>query len=802
MAGRPGAAALTEPDARTGKQLASALPADGIPEGTIAVETLPLCGQENAWRRALGELRLESRRTADEPFRFGHVSVKCSASGTRFALLQSTPQPLARRPAKDAASLAPLLIIFHRHGRGRILTGTRASEFADGDLSVCDAGQDWTLDLRADFEIAVLEVPRERLLARLGRARIRLPAVLGASIAAAAARPVMRTLAGNFDALDGADLASAEIALVELVAGALLGEAREPAEDAVTQTQAAHMRRVLAAIEARLAEPTLALADIAAQEGLSPRYLQRLFERQSETFSDYVRLRRLERCRLDLVDPKYADQSIAEIGFRWTFRDQAHFSRAFSAAFGVSPRDVRKAVPRPAGDRQVRGRPLRTVLPQAAVRARKVEEVEARPLHVRPAGDAGRHHLTVSKDVVHWGYMSRNIPPALRVKPEACVTIETLTQHAFDDHERMIKDDPAAEEVFRWTTEGKAVDRRGAGPMNASVLGRGAGEGFGVHICTGPVHIEGAEPGDVLEVEILDIRPRPSGNPDYQGKCFASNAAAWWGYQYWDLFEAPTRREVVTIFELDLDGGATHARPVYSYRWTPQTDPFGVRHETIDYPGIPVDHASVEERHGVMAHVRVPIRPHFGFMGVAPKEADIVDSIPPGYFGGNIDNWRAGRGTTLYLPVAVPGALFSVGDGHLAQGDGEINGTALEASLTGDFRFRLHKKHSAEKPWLKGLGYPLLETPDEWVLQGFSYPNYLRELGQNAQSIVYKKSSLDLAMRSVFRTARKFLIDTYGLDEDEAVALMSIAVDFGVTQVADGNWGVHAIIRKEMFGAR
>lgn len=793
MAGKLGAAALMEPGAR----------ADALPAGTVAVETLPLCGQENAWRQALGELRLESRRIADEPFRFGRVAVKSSPGGARLALLQSTPQPLACHPAKDAAGLAPLLIVFHRHGRGRILAGARTSEFADGDLSVCDAGQDWSLDLRADFEIAVLEVPRERLLARLGRSRIRLPAVLGASVAAAAARPVMRALAANFETLDGGDFASTEIAVIELVAGALLGEAKEPTEDTVTQTQAAHMRRVSAAIEARLAEPNLALADIAGQEGLSPRYLQRLFERQGVTFSDYVRLRRLERCRLDLVDPKYADQSIAEIGFRWTFRDQAHFSRAFSAAFGVSPRDVRKAVPKPTEDRRVRGRPLRAAPPSLPARApSRAVEAQSRPLHVRPAGDAARHHLAISRDVVHWGYMSRTIPPALRVKPDACVTIETLTQHAFDDHERMIKGDPAAEELFRWTPEGKAVDRRGAGPMNASLLGRGAGEGFGVHICTGPVHIEGAEPGDVLEVEILDIRPRPSGNPDYRGKCFASNAAAWWGYQYWDLFEAPQKREVVTIFELDLEAGATHARPLYSYRWTPQTDPFGVRHETIDYPGIPVDHALVEERHGVMAHVRVPIRPHFGFMGVAPKEADIVDSIPPGYFGGNIDNWRAGRGTTLYLPVAVPGALFSVGDGHLAQGDGEISGTALEASLTGDFRFRLHKKQATAKPWLKGLAYPLLETPDEWVLQGFSYPNYLRELGHNAQSMVYKKSSLDLAMRSVFRTARKFLIDTYGLDEDEAIALMSIAVDFGVTQVADGNWGVHAVIRKEMFSER
>jgi acetamidase/formamidase len=184
---------------------------------------------------------------------------------------------------------------------------------------------------------------------------------------------------------------------------------------------------------------------------------------------------------------------------------------------------------------------------------------------------------------------------------------------------------------------------------------------------------------------------------------------------------------------------------------------------------------------------------------VAPREADIVDSVPPGYFGGNVDNWRAGKGSSVYLPVAVPGALLSIGDPHLAQGDGEISGTALECSLTGDIRLVLHKRNETGKPFLNGLSSPLLETPDAWIVHGFSYPNYLRELGRNAQSEVFKKSSLDRALKSAFRTARKFLMEHYGLGEDEAVSLISVGVDFGVTQVADGNWGVHAIVSKRIF---
>ena len=78
-------------------------------------------------------------------------------------------------------------------------------------------------------------------------------------------------------------------------------------------------------------------------------------------------------------------------------------------------------------------------------------------------------------------------------------------------------------------------------------------------------------------------------------------------------------------------------------------------HKTIDYPGVPVDHKTVKENAGVLKNVRVPIRPHFGVIGLAPAEADMVDSIPPSYTGGNIDNWRIGKGATMYYPVAVDG---------------------------------------------------------------------------------------------------------------------------------------------------
>jgi hypothetical protein len=116
---------------------------------------------------------------------------------------------------------------------------------------------------------------------------------------------------------------------------------------------------------------------------------------------------------------------------------------------------------------------------------------------------------------------------------------------------------------------------------------------------------------------------------------------------------------------------------------------------------------------------------------------------------------------------------------------------------------RRHKKVDLAGTALEALNYPMLETQNEWLVHGFSYANYLAELGADAQSEIYKKSSVDLALRDAFRKMRRFLMTTKKLSEDEAISLMTIAVDFGVTQVVDGNWGAHAVIRKDLFsGAR
>ncbi len=190
----------------------------------------------------------------------------------------------------------------------------------------------------------------------------------------------------------------------------------------------------------------------------------------------------------------------------------------------------------------------------AATGLSSVASVQAQPGMV--PGTKNHYYVPATDKTVHWGYFSKLLQPQVEVSSGDFVTIEALTHHADDDFDRMIKGDPGAESVFYWDKQRKGVDRRGAGPMKPTLFGRGAGEGLGVHICTGPVAVREAEPGDILEVRIIDARPRPCANPQYKGKSFGSNAAAWWGFHYKDLLTEPKPREVITIYEV-VDFGVT-----------------------------------------------------------------------------------------------------------------------------------------------------------------------------------------------------------------------------------------------------
>lgn len=760
----------------------------------------------DAWRQTLDVLSLKLKKAPAESGLHGSAHYFTSRLGILFAQLSSVSQELFLEGTGD-----DLWLVQHMEGDGKLTQGGTSFKVGAGDISYGPADSAVSMSFGAGFRLCLVRIPYSALQGRLlAPGALQVGLVAGQTGIGRVLGGFLESVAENMETLEHAQVLPIELALIEFVV-TIFANAGVGSSSTLTVAQAGELHRISQVIEGRLADPSLSLTDIAAKENVSTRYLQKLFESAGESFSHHLRLRRLERCRADLADPLYSHLSISDILFRWGFNDAAHFSRAFRNQYGKSPRDYRQEIGEeisksilfrisrgwPNGSYEL-SRKVKTNQQQARKLAKRSTDLDAAETQ---SATGAHHYLAANTETVHWGYFSRMLPPVMEVRSGDIITIETLTHHAYDDYDRMIKGDSGAEAIFLWTKDRKNIDRRGAGPMDASVFGRGAGEGFGVHICTGPIRVRGAKPGDVIEIRILDVRPRPCANPVFAGRAFGSNAAAWWGLHYKELLTEPRPREVVTIYEIDCLSGADTAKAVYNFRWTPQTDPFGVVHNVIDYPGIPVDHSRVVENHGVLRDIRIPVQPHFGVIALAPREAEIVDSVPPSYFGGNIDNRRAGKGTRMYLPVSVPGGLLSIGDPHASQGDSELCGTAIECSLTGVFQLVLHKKDTLSGKPFADLNYPLLETPDEWVVHGFSYPNHLAELGDKAQSEIYNKSSLDLAMRDAFHKTRRFLL-AHGLSEDEAISLMSVAIDFGVTQVVDGNWCIHSIVRKALFGQR
>jgi acetamidase/formamidase len=244
--------------------------------------------------------------------------------------------------------------------------------------------------------------------------------------------------------------------------------------------------------------------------------------------------------------------------------------------------------------------------------------------------------------------------------------------------------------------------------------------GPGGHILTGPVFVEGAAPGDVLEVRVLDVQmPLPYGYNGCSG--FLPEACP-------EAREARTR-----IFWLDTD------RMVSEFA-----------------PGI-----------------EVPLAPFFGSMGVAPPpDAGRWSSVPPWVHAGNIDNKELVAGTSLFIPVHVPGALFEVGDGHAAQGDGEVDQTAIETSLRGQLQLIVHKDRTLE--------WPRAETPTHHIAMG-------------------SDEDLTEATRIAVRQAIELIHDEFGVERSEAYRLVSLACDLRITQLVDQKVGVHVMIPKSLF---
>jgi acetamidase/formamidase len=306
------------------------------------------------------------------------------------------------------------------------------------------------------------------------------------------------------------------------------------------------------------------------------------------------------------------------------------------------------------------------------------------------------HLLRASPETVHWGYFDAKIPPVLTVASGDRVTIETMSGVP----------DVMPGPPFEVPPELRALHER-AEPR------------LGAHIMTGPVEVAGAEPGDVLEVRIIEIEPR-------------------------------------------IDWGFTYIKPL-----------LGTIPE--DFPKIHLLHSAID-REARMATLpwglKLPLSPFFGVIGVAPPPVyGAITSVVPREHGGNLDNKELVPGATLYLPVWVEGARFSVGDGHGVQGDGEVCITALETCLRGTFELRVRKD--------LGLRFPRAETPTHYISMGLD-------------------ADLDDAAKQALREMIALITERSGLSREDAYILCSLAADLRVTQLVNGHKGVHAMLAKAL----
>lgn len=313
------------------------------------------------------------------------------------------------------------------------------------------------------------------------------------------------------------------------------------------------------------------------------------------------------------------------------------------------------------------------------------------------------HILRAAPETVRIGAFDASFPPVLTIAPGDSVTVHCVSGR------------PA---VLPPPGSGLSVP-----PALADIIAAYPEMPPG-HICSGPIAIAGAMPGDMLEVRIDAIAP-----------------GADWGYNM--------------------------IRPLAGTL----PEDFHETHLMI----IPVDAARGVCR--LPWGTELPLAPFFGVMGVAPPPAfGRIASKEPRIHGGNLDNRQLQAGATLYLPVFVPGANFSVGDGHGVQGDGEVCVTALEMCLTGTFTFLLHKAEGGQ-PLLR---QPRAETPTHHITMGMH-------------------EDMDQAMKTALREMIAFIVSRTNLSREQAYAFCSLAVDFHVTQSVNGEKGVHGLLKKGLL---
>jgi acetamidase/formamidase len=356
-----------------------------------------------------------------------------------------------------------------------------------------------------------------------------------------------------------------------------------------------------------------------------------------------------------------------------------------------------------------------------------------------------KFYVPVTTDTVRWGALpDSQAKPILTVPSGAVVTFDTVS------HEGVLEDQGRNPVKFfgQFGVPAQSV-LKDAQALAASNIEHDFAKD-GPHLVIGPVEISGASPGDLLKVEMITLTPRvPYGIiSNRHGKGALPN----------EFPEGPKP-----------ESGADAAHPELFHNV--------FRFVSVEGTGNKLT-ATLKDTNGRV--VRFPIAPFQGTMGVAPKVIGKTNSIPPGIYGGNLDLRYLTAGSTLYLPVQLPGAMFFMSDPHFAQGDGETALTAVEGSLRTTVRLTVLKKGDPAYPFKEELKSPFAETADYWIPIGLD-------------------PDLNEAMKNAVRNAIWFLSTNEGVDRATAMAYLSAATNFEVTQVVDKTKGVHALIRKSEF---
>jgi acetamidase/formamidase len=391
---------------------------------------------------------------------------------------------------------------------------------------------------------------------------------------------------------------------------------------------------------------------------------------------------------------------------------------------------------------------LLTAIESGAAPAMPLQPLADKPVPLSIKGLRGKSwYVPSTLETIKWGYLpNASDKPVLSVPSGAVVVFDTVS------HEGILEDQ-GRDPVRFFGSHGVPASMvlRDAIAITSSSLPHDFAKD-GPHIVTGPVAIDGAEPGDVLKVEVLAVVPRvPYG-----------------------------------VISSRHGKGALPGE----FPETPKPEPDANAAEPHKFHNVSVFTPIRKNRRGqwqgVMKNARgeeviFPTTPFMGVMGVAAATDALVHSVPPGVFGGNMDVKDLGPGTVVYLPVFVPGANFYTGDPHMAQANGEVALTALEHSMRATFRFTLLKQGDARIPSASGsLDKPFGETPKYWIAIGLN-------------------PDLDEAMKDAVREAIRFLHEKLGMDRAVAYAYLSAATDFNVSQVVDRTKGIHALIRKSDF---